>query len=377
MKPNFAADTPKNVSRSAVSENSVERVMSAASPRKRIWIDLDNSPHVPFFAPIIKELERRGYTVELTARDAYQVRELADFFQFNYKSIGRHYGKHKVLKVLGTCIRAMQLMPMAFRHRPALAVAHGSRSQVLACSVLRIPSLSIYDYEFTSPVAYFKPTWVMTPDLIPAPADGKKSRALQYPGIKEDVYVPSFSPDPSIQARLGISDSYTVALMRPPANEAHYHNPQSEELFKEAMQMLGDAPGVKVIVLPRNGRQAASVRQSWTEHWASGKFLIPERAEDGLNLIWYSDLVISGGGTMNREAAALGVPVYSIFRGHIGAVDQYLAKNGRLVLVEDTREVRAKIAMVRRIRPAAPESASGATLAKIVDNILSIIGTKL
>jgi len=44
----------------------------------KIWIDLDNTPHVPFFKPIIRELEKRGHEVVLTARDAFQVCELAD-----------------------------------------------------------------------------------------------------------------------------------------------------------------------------------------------------------------------------------------------------------------------------------------------------------
>src|SRR5262249_18050156 len=89
----------------------------------------------------------------------------------------------------------------------------------------------------------------------------------------------------------------------------------------------------------------------------------------GLNLIWHSDLVISGGGTMNREAAALGVPVYSVFRGKIGAVDRYLSKMGRLVLLESSNEFPAKISLARRDRSVKPRNGNSAALNFIVKQI--------
>jgi predicted glycosyltransferase len=94
---------------------------------------------------------------------------------------------------------------------------------------------------------------------------------------------------------------------------------------------------------------------------------------DGLNLIWNSDLVVSGGGTMNREAAALGVPVYSIFRGNVGAVDQHLSEKGRLVLIQSVADVSAKIHLVRRQRRPVADVASRSTLHFIVDTIEEIV----
>lgn len=340
---------------------------------RKIWIDLDNSPHVPFFAPIIKELERRGYSVCLTARDAYQVYELADLFQLNCARIGRHYGKHRTFKVAGTCLRALQLLPHAAAQKPALAMSHGSRSQLLASTLLGIPSVGIFDYEFSRflPV---RPTWAMVPDVIPDTAiPVAQNRILRYPGIKEDVYAPGFKPDSSLRSRLGLDDCEIIVTLRPPANEAHYHNPKSDELFAAAMSFLSQSPNTKVILLPRNAAQAAAVRACWSEFFSDGRFIIPEHAVDGLNLIWNSDLVISGGGTMNREAAALGVPVYSIFRGKIGAVDTYLARNGRLVLLESADDIRAKIALHPRDRSPAPEHRESAALKRIVDHVAEIL----
>ena len=113
-----------------------------------------------------------------------------------------------------------------------------------------------------------------------------------------------------------------VVTVRPPATEAHYHNPESEELFAESLRLLAQTRSARAITLPRNARQGEQLRREWADLIANGTMIIPDTPVDGLNLIWFSDLVISGGGTMNREAAALGVPVYSIFRGKIGAVDK-------------------------------------------------------
>jgi predicted glycosyltransferase len=201
-------------------------------------------------------------------------------------------------------------------------------------------------------------------------------RVLRYPGIKEDVYVPSFRPDPAIKAQLGLVESDLVVTIRPPASEAHYHKPESDDLFHAVVESLAKHPDAKMIVLPRNARQAAQVRELWPELVAQGRILIPERALDGLNLIWYSDLVISGGGTMNREAAALGVPVYSIFRGTLGAVDRYLAEQGRLVMIENIGEIGTKIKLVRRTGANRTGIGEHAALQTIVNFIVGVIEQK-
>ncbi len=168
------------VNRSAVQETGREArgepggVMSHAPSRgRRVWIDLDNTPHIPFFAPIIAELERRGYSVSLTARDCFQVCALADLFRFRYRRIGRHYGKHFIMKAFGTCRRALQLLPGAWKQRPDLAVSHGSRSQLIASKLAGIPTVVICDYEFAGAVPGAAPTWVMVPEVIPAEVSGR------------------------------------------------------------------------------------------------------------------------------------------------------------------------------------------------------------
>ena len=350
---------------------------SRQSSKKKIWIDLDNSPHVPFFIPIKRELEKRGYVVVLTARDAYQVSELLDFYGLKCRKIGRHFGKNKLLKVVGVVTRALRLVPFLINERPSLAVSHTSRAQILASSLLGIKSIALGDYEFVQDLVLFRPSWVIVPDIIPDDSVGsRKNHILKYRGIKEDVYVPSFKAIPSIRNELGLTDQDMVVTIRPPASEAHYHRPESDELFYVAMEYLKSQPNIKIVLLPRNAHQETEVRQKWAELISQRRVIIPERVVDGLNLIWFSDLVISGGGTMNREAAALGVPVYSIFRGKIGAVDRYLSEQGRLTLIESPQDVPLKIKLVRRNNFGAFQSSRRPALQDILNFIVAIVESR-
>jgi uncharacterized protein len=347
----------------------------APSPaRKKIWVDLDNSPHVPFFRPIIDELRKRNYEVLVTARDAYQVRELLEFYAVPARLIGRHYGKHKVLKGMGTCWRALAVTAGVRKEKIDLAITHGSRACVIACALLGIPDILLFDYEFAAKIPGIKPTWLMAPGVIADRHKGNGTQIINYPGIKEDVYLSRFRPDYGVKTRLGIPSDDLLVMVRPPATEAHYHNPESEGLLTETINRFVRTPGARILLLPRNKRQEADLRSAWPDAIAQRQILIPDHVEDGLNLIWNSDLVVSGGGTMNREAAALGVPVYSIFRGKIGAVDAYLAEQGRLVLLETVDDVKTKIKTVRRDphKQRLNEENSPA-LDTIVQNIISIV----
>lgn len=343
----------------------------------RVWIDLDNSPHVPFFVPILDELRKQGIDVVLTARDAYQVRELLEFHKIRCDVIGGHSGKNKGLKVLTTCTRALQLMPTAVRSSPNLGLSHGSRAQVLVCKALNIPSMVIEDYEFAAKTRFLEADWTLMPDVIPDGVMTKNAdRVTRYPGLKEDVYVPLFRPDPGIFRELNLREDDLIVTLRPPADEAHYHNPESDALFVEVMRFLESQPAVRAITLPRNKRQEARLRSQWAYMSASGKMIIPERPLNGLNLMWFSDLVVSGGGTMNREAASLGVPAYSIFRGKIGAVDRHLVQEGRLILIEKLEDVQKKIRLKRWNRPVAPDNRSRPALDAILQHVVSKVNAR-
>lgn len=339
---------------------------------KRVWIDLDNSPHIPFFLPIMEELRKRQLEIVLTARNTYQVCELLDFFGLHCKVVGRHYGTKRILKILGNTMRAFQLAPFVWSRRPDLALSHGSRAQLLVGKALRIPTVLMLDYEYASGTGVLEPDWILMPEAVSENAGMKHGRVLKYPGLKEDVYVPRFQPDPALLHQLGVRPEDLLVTLRPPATEAHYHNHESDILFAEAIKFL-NRPNVKTVMLPRSANQRHALCAEWADVLASGRVTIPENAVDGLNLIWFSDLVISGGGTMNREAAALDVPVYSIFRGKIGAVDRRLAEQGRLILIESVGDIEKKIALKRWDRPAHPSARTRPALQTIVDDITMIL----
>lgn len=317
---------------------------------KKIWVDLDNSPHVLFFKPIIDDLKSLGYRVYITARDTYQVLDLADKYGLDYEKVGLHYGKSKFVKIAGTVLRSVRLSLNVLKEKPDLALSHGSRSQVLVARFMGVPSVMIYDYEFAAPL-FIDPTWIMIPEIMPDHAvKYKKARVVRYPGIKEDVYIPRFHPDHRILDDLGIGEKEILVTVRPPATEAHYHNPESEELLKTSIEYLSAHPETRIVLLPRNARQKEDTVRAWPGLLSARRMIIPEQVVEGPNLIWHSDLVISGGGTMNREAAALNVPVYSIFRGKIGAVDNYLVNKGLLTIIGKNEDIPGKIRITKRNR---------------------------
>jgi uncharacterized protein len=349
---------------------------------RKIWIDLENSPHIPFFRPIIKDLEARGCEVMLTARDCFQVCELAEMAGFKYRKIGHHYGKNRIAKLAGLGIRVLQMSPYVLREKPAISVSHGSRSSLVLSAMLGIPNINIADYEhadhrLTTLLGSKQKKWMLTPEVIPSEIFEKygipKEHVLHYPGMKEDVYTPFFQPDPSLKDTLELQANDVVVTIRPPATEAHYHNPDSEKLLKAVFRLLSAHPEVKTILLPRTRKQEAELRQTGPDLFAAGRIVVPKHAIDGLNLIWYSDLVISGGGTMNREAAALDIPVYSLFRGTLGAVDKHLAETGRLVLLENVQDVREKLKLVPRNKTLFSTSKQRGTLMAVVNHIVAIL----
>ncbi|HLV31772.1 MAG TPA: DUF354 domain-containing protein [Chitinispirillaceae bacterium] len=345
---------------------------------KTIWIDLDNSPHVPFFNPIVKELNKYGYKIIITARDCFQVIGLCKYFGLEYKKNGKHWGRHLVLKVLGTIYRSISLLVYVWKYKPDIAVAHGSRSMLLAAKVLRIRTVVFDDYEYSNKTLvsdYIVVPKVLFKVMSEKRVDNNKSKLLFYNGIKEDIYVPFFKPDPNIPNALGVTQNQILVMIRPPATEAHYHNPESEKIFTTVIDYLSENDAVRMVILPRSQNQKKQVQKQYYSLIKKKYLIIPEQVYDGLNIIWHSDLVISGGGTMNREAAALNVPVYSIFRGSIGAVDKYLCSINRLTLIESPGDVRRKIIIKKHTKTSIENSEKNLPINEIVTIISNILNS--
>lgn len=296
----------------------------------KIWIDLANSPQVLFFRPLIPEMKGLGHEITITSRYFAQTVELANHFGLDHIPIGGHGGKN--LKKIGAAIldRSWKLFLFARNKRFDLAISHNSYAQALAAKGLGIPFVTSMDYEHqpANHLSFRLARKVVVPEFFPGEdlrRFGVSRRKLaRYHGTKEEVYLSDFSPQPGFLDALDIPKEKILVIMRPPATWALYHHFQNP-LFDLALEHVADTPRTQIVFLPRIASQGDSVNDL-------GYFnvLVPPHALDGPNLMYRADVVISGGGSMNREAAVLGTPTYSLFKGKLAAVDRYLIKKGAM-----------------------------------------------
>ncbi len=307
-----------------------------------IWIDLANSPHVPFFRALIPEFERRGHRVIVTARDFAQTVELARAAGLEPEVLGVHGGGRLAAKFGNLIGRAASLARWARGRKIALAVSHNSYSQAAAARVLGIKSVTLMDYEHqpANHLAFRLASRIIVPTAFPDEAlrrfGASEKKVRRYAGTKEDVYLADFAPDPRFEKtleELGVSASDVLVIVRPPAHEALYHRFENE-LFDELIERLCARTEVKAILLARTEAQRALYL---TRECAN--MIAPRVALDGANLIAHADLVISAGGTMNREAAALGVPAATIYAGKWAAIDEALVTEGRLIRISMRKDL--------------------------------------
>jgi predicted glycosyltransferase len=301
-----------------------------------IWIDLDNAPHVLLFEPLIAELQARRHETIVTARDYGYTFEMLDRKGIPYDSVGRHPGKNIVRKVLGLASRVSALVRWARGRQIDVAVSHGSRGLVLASALQGIPCVTMYDYEFVATRVYRFSSKILLPEVLSDDATSNlgvaRRRVIRYPGLKEEVYLGSFAPDPSITDTLDIPNNKVVVVVRPPATEAHYHSEVSESMFEAVLERLCTSDNVVGVIVPRTQVQARSIAGSVRD---SDNIRLLTHPVNGPNLIWHADLVVGAGGTMNREAALLGVPVYSAFMSRPGEIDLAFAKQGKMTFLQD------------------------------------------
>jgi predicted glycosyltransferase len=339
----------------------------------KIWFDLENSPHPFILKPVIEECHRRGFETLVTARDYAQTFQVAEVCGLDYIKAGRQYQGGRVVKLLGLFARSLGLLPLMLREKPDVALSHGSRTSIIIGKLLRIPSVILMDYEWVTALPFLGPDYIFAPDLIDFKDTNIKCREFfPYPGIKEYLYVPDFKVQDGFMESLGLSSDNIIVTIRPPAQSAHYYVEQSGSLYHETLDHLTAMDDVQMVILPRDDQQARELASDHAQMLESGRMIIPDRAVDGLNLIWHSDLVVSGGGTMNREAAALGVPVYSIFGGTVGAVDARLMAEGRLVMLQDSGCIHNEMKVVKRDRPSSPAMDETPTRAKIFEDLFGL-----
>jgi len=298
----------------------------------RIWIDMTNSPHVPFFRPLIGLLEARGHEVRVSARDFAQTLELLDAAAIGHDVVGPPHGgagRAGKVRAMGSRLRALRAWarPQAFD----LALSHASHELPLAARSLRLRSAYAYDYEFARAqhtLGSRAATRVVAPEAIPQDRldrlGATPAKVRRYPGLKEEYYLSGFSPDRAVLEQLDLDSTRVLVVVRTPPEVSLYHR-HGNPLFTGVLERLGLDPAVQAVVLPRTPAQRDSLREA-----ALPSLVLPEHAIDAQSLIAFADLVVSAGGTMNREAVALGTPVWTTFAGTMGAVDEGLIADGRL-----------------------------------------------
>ncbi len=299
----------------------------------RVWVDLTNSPHVLVLRPIVAALRAQGHDVQITARDFAQTIGLLERFGINHTELGRHRGGRLAAKGLGLLSRSAVLARWGRGRRFDLALGHGSNDITIAARLLGIPCSTMFDYEWATvqhTVNCRLAQAVVVPDAI-APGRlaryGAKGKIAAYAGLKEEYYLADFAPDPAVLADLGLDPAKPIAVVRTPPAVSLYHRFENNVLAGTLARLRGS----QTVVLPRTAQQRAELR--------GGGFVVPERAIDAQSLIAFADLVVSAGGTMNREAVALGTPVWTMFQGRLGAVDEALIADGRLRVLRRAQDV--------------------------------------
>ena len=306
----------------------------------RIWVDLTASAHPVVLRPVIERLRARGHDVEITARDFAQTVGLCRLLGLDAEVIGTHGGGARLGKVRALAGRTRTLRRWARGRHFDLAVGHGSNDVALVARSLRIPAADAFDYEwatFQHNIGARLARRVIVPDAIPAERLRRygvgPEKLRQYPGLKEEYYLAGFTPDQELLGRLGIDDARVVVVVRPPPDVADYHR-LDNDVFPRLLERLGRDPGVHVLVLPRTPAQRDRIRGLGLP-----SLVVPDDAVDGQSAVAVADLVLSAGGSMNREAVALGTPVYTTFEGRLGGVDELLIREGRLRPLRDAEAI--------------------------------------
>ena len=305
----------------------------------RVWIDITNSPHVPFFRPLLELLEGQGHEVTVSARDYAQTLQLLELHGIAHEVVGPgHGGAGRLAKARALAGRLVALRRFARGRGFDVALAHGSHELALTARSLGVPSTTAFDYEYAwlqHQLGCRAATKVVVPEAIPperlARLGARPPKLLRYPGLKEEYYLADFVPGP--EPLPGLDPERVLAVVRTPPEVSLYHR-HGNPLFTGVLERLGRDEAVQAVVLTRTREQRAAIAAL-----ALPSLVLPERALDAQSLIAHADLVISAGGSMNSEAVALGVPVYTTFGGRLGGVDEWLIREGRLLPLTDPREL--------------------------------------
>jgi uncharacterized protein len=307
----------------------------------RIWVDFTNTAHVIVLRPLVERLEQAGHYVELTARPLSHTVELLEDWGRPHTVFGRYGGVRRRDKALAAADRVRQLTRWARGRRFDRALAHGSTDVPIVSRALRIQNTTMFDYEWAALQHHLNcrlANRVLVPHAIPperlARYGAKGSKLVRYPGLKEEYYLADFEPDRAVLAQLGVEGAEILCVVRTAPSYALYLGGSETPLLARVLQRAGADERVHTVVLARTDEQRAGVRALNLD-----RVVVPDRTVDGRSLVALADVLVSAGGTMNREAAVLGTPVWSMFEGPLGGVDEQLVREGRLGILRDAGQI--------------------------------------
>jgi uncharacterized protein len=310
----------------------------------RVWVDLTNTAHVLVLKPLVELLEADGHEVEITARPLSHTLELLEDWGHPHTTLGRHGGVSRAGKARAAAGRVADMVRFGRGKGFGSALAHGSTDLPVASRLLRIPNATMFDYEWAvlqHSVNCRLANRVLVPEAIPAERlrryGARGSKLIRYPGLKEEYYLADFEPDEAVLRQLGVDPAEPLCVVRTAPSYALYLGGSENELLPRLLRHLSETERAQTVVLARTPEQRQAVSALGLE-----RVIVPERAVDGSSLVAFADALVSAGGTMNREAAVLGTPVWSMFEGRMGAVDEQLAREGRLRFLTDPAEVRVE-----------------------------------
>ncbi len=313
--------------------------------RVNIWFDLENTPNVLFFEPIVKRLRKMNHTVYITCRDYSDIPTLSKLYGIQGSTVGWHGGKNKIQKLFAGLLRILLLAKWARKKQIDLAVGFGSHTLPVACRLLKIPNATVFDYEHISLYTYRFCDWIFVPEEVSSQylieRGLPKKKLIKYTGLKEEVYTGVYKGNNDSLNQFKYDEDKVVLTIRPPATMAHYHHHLSEVICRRVLErIVGDSSTIAIFLR----RAGDSTFDEFLQYENIKTLTAPVK---GLYLIINSDLIVSGGGTMTREASALRVPAYSFFTGKKGAVDERLTREGRLNIIRKLEDVN-KIQFVKR-----------------------------
>ena len=299
----------------------------------KIWIDIKNSHEPMFFNPLIKNFSNHDF--KITARNYAEIVSLLELFKMDFTLVGKHYGEHIINKIIGRgMLRNFELLKnVSFFD---IALSHMSLESVLISKLKSKKSIAFYDNEIkqlyvTSALPFLD--YFIVPDAINIQAlldlGASKESIIQYGGYKEDLYVASYTPDPDFSKKIPFE---SFVAIRPEALKAAYVSNKSKTIVPQILKLLQDE-GINIILLPRYPSDVNLGK-------GFDNVYIPPSALNGLDICYHSDAVLTGSGTLAREAACLGTPSVSFYPDpSLLAVDRKMIKDNKIFHSRSPNEI--------------------------------------